>query len=227
MGRSAEPTRLPVAVVKLGGSLIGHSGLDAVLDAVAAARGRAVLVPGGGLFADAVREAQRRLGFTDVLAHRLAIRGMGAFAAILAERDPRLVVTPTRSRIEAARQAGLTPIWDASELMAGHPGIPETWDVTSDSLAAWLSVRIGATALILLKSAPLGPGPVNTARLAAAGVVDRAFPAFAARFAGTIRCLGPAEWARLGDVLGELVCAELAETAPSLMRAGPRNSRHG
>ena len=216
MGRSSEPTLRPVAVVKLGGSLMGHPGLDSVLDAVAAAQDRMVLVPGGGLFADAVREAQRRLGFTDVLAHRLAIRGMGAFAAILAERDPRLVVTPTRSRIEAARQAGLTPIWDASELMAGHPEIPETWDVTSDSLAAWLAARIGATALVLLKSAPLGPGPVDAARLAAAGVVDRAFPAFAARFAGAIRCLGPAEWTRLVDLLGELVCTGLAaETASS------------
>ena len=216
MGRSAEPTRLPVAVVKLGGSLIGHPGLDAVLDAVAAARGRAVLVPGGGLFADAVREAQRRLGFTDALAHRLAIRAMGAFAAILAERDRRVVVTPRRSRIEAARQAGLTPIWDASELMAGHPGIPETWDVTSDSLAAWLAAQIGATALVLIKSAPLGPGPVDAARLAAAGVMDRAFPAFAAGFAGAIRCVGPAEWTHLGDLLGELVCTGLAaETAPS------------
>ncbi len=214
MGLSAEPTRSPVAVVKLGGSLMGHPGLDAVLDAIAAARRRAVLVPGGGLFADAVREAQRRLGFTDRLAHRLALQGMGAFAAILAERDSRFVVAPTRPRIEAVRQAGLTPVWDASELVAGHPEIPETWDVTSDSLAAWLAARIGATALVLLKSAPLGSGPVDAARLAAAGIVDRAFPAFAARFAGAIRCLDPAEWTRLGDLLANLVCTGLAaETA--------------
>ena len=209
MGLSAEPTCSPVAVVKLGGSLMGHPGLDAVLDAVAATRGRVVLVPGGGLFADAVREAQRRLGFTDRLAHRLALQGMGAFAAILAERDSRFVVAPTRPRIEAARQAGLTPVWDASELMAGHPEIPETWDVTSDSLAAWLAARIGATELVLLKSLSLGPGPLDAAGLAADGIVDRAFPAFAARFAGTIRGLGPAGWPRLGDPLGDL--ARLSE----------------
>ena len=64
-------------VVKLGGSL-GAAGTLALW--LAAVRehggGRAVIAPGGGAFADAVRVAQRRDGFSDVAAHRMAILAM-------------------------------------------------------------------------------------------------------------------------------------------------------
>ena len=193
-----EPGRL--TVVKLGGSLMGAD-LSVPLEAVAAAPCRTVLVPGGGLFADAVRDAQDRLGFGDSLAHRLALRAMGAFAAILAERDARFVVAPSRARIEAAHRTGRTPVWDPVALEAGHPDIPENWDVTSDSLAAWLAHELGAAALLLLKSVSPAQTSVRAAALAAEGLVDAAFPAFAARVMGPIRCLGPADWPRLGEAL--------------------------
>ena len=200
-----DPGRL--IVVKLGGSLMRAAELRTLLatiaagDTLAAGPQRTVLVPGGGPFADAVREAQSRLGFGDPLAHRLALRAMGAFAAILAELDSRFVVAPSRAKIEAAHQAGRTPVWDPVRLEAGHPDVAESWDVTSDSLAAWLARELGATALLLLKSVSPARSPVQAASLAAEGLVDGAFPAFAARFMGPIRCLGPADWPRLGEAL--------------------------
>ncbi len=83
-------------------------------------------------------------------------------------------------------------MWDPAALRTGHPDIAETWDITSDSLALWLAEEVGAAACILVKSlaAPPGTGPADWARL---GLVDAAFPAFAARYRGTIRIEGPAQ----------------------------------
>jgi aspartokinase-like uncharacterized kinase len=188
-------------VVKLGGSLIRDAALDGPRGAILKARRRVIIVPGGGLFADAVRDVQQLLRFSDGLAHRLAIRAMGAVAEILCEHCPRLVLAPTRPAIDAAWQGGLVPVWDASELI-GDPDIPESWDVTSDSLAAWLAGTIDAYALILVKTA-LFPSGLAVQDLVADGVLDPAFQRFAARMSGQIFCVGREDWMHLGDIIDD------------------------
>ena len=55
-----------------------------------------------------------------------------------------------------------------------------SWDVTSDSLAAWLAGHIGAQHLVLVKHGGPFDDPVGAVDLAARGIVDRAFPRFLA-----------------------------------------------
>ena len=83
-----------------------------------------------------------------------------------------------------------TPLWDPLELQAGNPDIPESWSMTSDSLALWLAGLLGAEHLVLLKSAE-PPARLDPESLTAQGLVDAAFPAFARSFPGTIHLLGP------------------------------------
>ncbi|GJD57342.1 uridylate kinase [Methylobacterium dankookense] len=240
-------------VVKLGGSLLGEPArLRAWLARLTAgALGPCLIVPGGGPFADAVRNAQGALGFDDALAHRLALDAMGRMAEVFCALEPGLEIvsdlpvpasaplpvdaqvsspvrerdrmrvendpesaepgalhrcdltgafsslTPTLSRTgegarRASREAPRARVWDPRALRAGHPDIPESWAVTSDSLALWLATETGAPACLLVKSAPAprGSGPQDWARL---GLVDAAFPAFAARYPGEIRIEGPAD----------------------------------
>ena len=100
---------------------------------------------------------------------------------------------PLRGPPSTAEGGGKTVslVWDPAGLRAGHPDIPETWGVTSDSLALWLAARIRAPRCVLVKSADAPPGR-DAAALARLGLVDTAFPAFAARYAGTIEIWGPA-----------------------------------
>ena len=65
-----------LTVIKLGGSHAFAPQLKDWIGAVAAQAGRIVLVPGGGPFADAVRDAQARMGFDDGAAHRMALLAM-------------------------------------------------------------------------------------------------------------------------------------------------------
>ena len=183
--------RKPLTVVKVGGSLLASGRLRAVLASLAATRSvPLVVVPGGGVFADAVRTAQGALELDDALAHRLGLDAMGHMAQIFAALDPAYVVAPGIAACQTALEAGRLPVWDPLVLRDGHPDIPESWSVTSDSLALWLGAELGADRVVLVKSADPPPG-ADPLQLVAAGLVDDAFPAFAARFSGVISIHGP------------------------------------
>ncbi|KQP32977.1 uridylate kinase [Methylobacterium sp. Leaf100] len=183
-----------VMVVKVGGSLLSDAGrLRAVLAGLAEGRdGPCVVVPGGGPFAEAVRTSQAALGFGDALAHRLALDAMGRMAEIFSAFEPRLAIATTWDAASAILARGGVPVWDPITLKAGHPDIPETWDVTSDSLAVWLATQWNAPRCVLVKSA-LVPMGASFEDLASLGLVDAAFPAFAARYTGAVVLRGPAE----------------------------------
>jgi aspartokinase-like uncharacterized kinase len=163
-----------------------------------------VLVPGGGLFADAVRQTQTLLAFDDVLAHRLALDAMGHVSEILAARQAAFTLVADETAIAEAHTQGRVPVWHPAGLRAGHPDIPEGWAITSDSLAAWLATRLGADRLVLCKSVdvPTPADGLGWQALAAAGIVDEAFPGFADRYGGDIRIAGPARQAAAAALLG-------------------------
>lgn len=176
-------------VVKVGGSLLADAGrLHAVLaDLAEGGLGRCVIVPGGGPDADAVRAAQAAEGFSDSVAHRRALGAMGRTAERFRVLEPRLEMSLAPWDDASP---GMALIWDPALLRDGHPAIPETWDVTSDSLALWLAGRIGAPSCTLVKSVD-APAGLDAEALAARGFVDAAFPAFARCFEGSIVILGP------------------------------------
>lgn len=176
-------------IVKIGGSLEADPHRRrALLTALAdGAYGPCIVVPGGGAFADAVRDAQARDGFGDAEAHRRALDAMGYAAGIFRAIEPRLVhsLEPWVDTPGAVAR-----VWNPQRLREGHSDIPETWDVTSDSLALWLAARMRAPRCVLVKSADAAPGD-DPAALARRGLVDAAFPAYAANYFGGIEIWGP------------------------------------
>lgn len=198
------------------------------LDALAAGRGRAVLVPGGGPFADGVRAAQRRWRFDDSTAHRLALLAMEQYGLMLAGMCPR-DLRPASSRAEIARirRAGLVPVWLPSRMALGRPEIPESWDVTSDSLAAWLAGAIRAERLVLIKSVETPYDGLTAADLARQGIVDPLFPDFLARCDADCHCIGAGQQAELADALrsGTAAGARIARPPGDVTLCGDRRGR--
>lgn len=164
-------------VVKLGGSLLRDPLLPAWLDCIARA-GSTAVVPGGGAFADAARAAQAHWQVDDVAAHNMAVLGMAQCAHLLHGIEPRLALAESVAGMRAPLAAGRAAIWLALDLQRDAADALTSWDVTSDSLAAWLALRLGASELVLVKACAL-PAGATPAELAAAGIVDRAFPAYA------------------------------------------------
>ena len=164
-------------IVKLGGSLLRDPLLPAWLDRIARA-GRIAVVPGGGAFADAARAAQAHWRVDDLAAHNMAVLGMAQCAHLLQGLEPRLALADSVASLQAHLAAGRAAIWLPLDLQRDAADALTTWDVTSDSLAAWLALRLGADELVLVKSCTV-PAGAPPAELAAAGIVDRAFPAYA------------------------------------------------
>ena len=164
-----------LVVLKLGGAQARGGRLTDWLDAVAAHAGRIVLVPGGGPFADCVRQTQAQIGFDDEAAHDMAMMAMSQFGRALASLRPGFELAATEPALRAALARNITPIW-SPELMAREAGLAPSWDLTSDSLAAWLAGRLGAARLVLVKHGQAAPAGA----LAARGIVDPLFPAYLA-----------------------------------------------
>ena len=201
--RPVSPIRPRSVIVKLGGSLLAGPPPRLLLQRLARQPG-AILVPGGGSFADAVRDAQPRLELSEAACHAMAILAMEQTAYALADLCPALA--PCRSEADLAAPRSGAALWFPAALLLRASDIPETWDVTSDSLALWLAARLGAPRLVLVKApgtaVPQAPAVTDLAALAAAGLVDRAFPQMARGFAGTIVLVNADDSARLEAALG-------------------------
>lgn len=166
-------------VVKLGGSLYESRHLPLWLKQLTEFRaGKAVVVPGGGPFADQVRQAQERWGIADNHAHRMALLAMEQFGHLLLGLESRLCPAASLADISRVLARQRVAVWLPATELLGHPEIPESWDITSDSLAAWLGGKLRASRLILAKWAPLPMQSVSAQDLATQGVVDAAFPYF-------------------------------------------------
>ena len=148
--RGSEPAGTGPLVVKVGGGLLATQGLDGLRAACGEvselASDRPVLiVPGGGPFADAVRTADAGGQLGDQLAHRLALAAMDQLGIVLAQLLPAEAIATLRA------PSGLGLLL-AVPAFAGRPGVPESWAVTSDSLAVLAAGAIGAREVILLKA---------------------------------------------------------------------------
>ncbi|RUU72932.1 hypothetical protein EOD00_40425, partial [Mesorhizobium sp. M7A.T.Ca.TU.009.01.3.1] len=80
--RQERPEMLRRAIVKLGGSTAHAAEMKSWIAALAGSRLPIVIVPGGGLFADHVRETQTRMDFSDAAAHAMAILAMEQFGHV-------------------------------------------------------------------------------------------------------------------------------------------------
>jgi 5-(aminomethyl)-3-furanmethanol phosphate kinase len=179
-------------VVKLGGSYAFSSALKSWIDAVAACAGRVVVVPGGGPFAETVRVAQPKMGFDDRAAHEMALLAMEQYGCALASLGAGWRLAASAAAIQDVLREGGVPVWSPTAMLREANDVPWSWDVTSDSLAAWLAGRIGAKRVLLIKQLEPPPGRLRAADLVADGIIDPAFPRFLRASGAQAFIAGPA-----------------------------------
>jgi hypothetical protein len=110
-----------------------------------AARRPVLVVPGGGPFADAVRAIDEQVGLADSVAHALALRAMDQLGVLLAP------LLPGAQRLGDLVAPPALALLLAEPAFANRPEVPESWAVTSDSLAVLAAAAIGAEQVVLLK----------------------------------------------------------------------------
>jgi 5-(aminomethyl)-3-furanmethanol phosphate kinase len=142
-------------VIKVGGGMLARADtFDAVMAEISLAGREAVLlVPGGGPFADTVRDIDRQVGLSDDAAHWMAILAMDQYAHLIASRLPSGEVVCGPDEIESALKRRRTPVLAPFQWLRDVDPLPHSWDVTSDSIAAWVAGQVGAERLVLVKPA--------------------------------------------------------------------------
>ncbi len=170
-------------VIKLGGSLLSDPRDGRLMRwcerLTGAWAGRAIVVPGGGPFADAVRAAQADWRFSDDVAHRMALRAMDQCGLMLSDLCPDLPAVQDIDALVAVCESGRTPVWLPALHLDRNADMPRDWNVTSDSIAVWLGSHLGSTRVVLVKSCALPEGDLTV--LATRGIVDDHLPVIAAK----------------------------------------------
>lgn len=201
---AASSRTAPRLVCKVGGSLLDAGRAPAVMEVLRrTAPGLGILaLSGGGTAADRIRLRHRRGELDMSEAHWAAVRvldgnafrlagGCGAPAPVVTGLDAASAIRTPAGGAASGAGIGRTPVaGDGPAVMAPSPllraedPLPHSWDVTSDSIAAWLAARCGAARLVLIKArgertlpgAGSGTGPLPAARAARDGLVDRHLP---------------------------------------------------
>lgn len=123
-------------VIKLGGSLI-HRARELVKEIIEYSNKESekiLIVPGGSIFADTVR----KVDVSQETAHWMAVLAMEQYGYYLGNGNGAKLVD--NLQIDDAGAYILLPY----NLMKKRDELPHTWDVTSDTIAAWVAHQLKA-----------------------------------------------------------------------------------
>ncbi|MCX4186385.1 delta 1-pyrroline-5-carboxylate synthetase [Methylophaga sp. OBS4] len=161
-------------VVKLGGSLFHTPELRQWLELLQQAghNETILMVPGGGPFADEVRYAQRLHRFSDTTAHHMAILAMAQFGLLMADLAPQCRPFFYPHQHGSELEKGLY-VWLPDRHVLDVAELPHSWDISSDSLALWLSQQLEAEELVMIKRTTVVSSRITA--LIEHGVLDKGF----------------------------------------------------
>lgn len=141
-------------VIKVGGSL-GQSRKLADLMARLSELGRRfkiLIIPGGGAFANVIRDYDRQFGLDRDASHWMAILAMDQYGHLISSLIPDSELVHGLSDARKVSASGRVPVLLTYNLLFQADALPRSWNVTADSIAAWVAGLAGARQLILLKS---------------------------------------------------------------------------
>ena len=140
------------AVVKVGGSLADDpaslASLCQELSVLVKAHG-ILIVPGGGEFADTVRKFDKTYSLSGMVAHKMAILAMDQYGFFLSDITPNSYVSHSLKEISNSAK-GKLPIFLPSKLMFREDPLEHSWNVTSDTIAAYIASLLHAKKLVLV-----------------------------------------------------------------------------
>ena len=133
-----------IRVIKLGGSLIeyGRVIIRTLRDFAAEKNLTLIIIPGGGPFAMTVRALAGKL--SDEAAHWMAVLAMHQYGFFLANGEFSLI--ESLDDIVDRDVSILLPY----KILKADDSLPHTWDVTSDTIAAFIAYKLGERCFIKL-----------------------------------------------------------------------------
>ena len=144
---------MDAAIVKVGGSLALHPEklrtLCAELSEVSK-KHKIIVLPGGGEFADTVRNLDKRFSLSSAASHRMAILGMDQYGLLLSDLLPNSSVINQLEDAQRIWDLDELPVFLPSTLLFAEDPLENSWNVTSDSIAIYVAGRLHATRTLLV-----------------------------------------------------------------------------
>lgn len=191
---------MTITVIKLGGSLMRSSELTGWLGTIQslATKTNVIIVPGGGEFADKVREMQSSLGFDEQTAHRLALLAMSQNGYLLAGLNKNLHVVEDLESLLSGLDKSIPQLWLPTILLEDDSEIPASWDYTSDSICLWLATKLAANSLVLVKA--LKQTELSVEEHIGNGALDKGFQKLTDKYQGEIHLINKKHHQQLIDL---------------------------
>ena len=143
-------------VIKIGGSLYDSSCLGDWLHAISECKSqKIIIVPGGGPFSDLIREVDYQFNIDQGLAHNMAVLAMQQYGYLMKSLCHSLTLVDTQNKINECWSNRNVAIWEPFDMVRENCDLEKSWDITSDSLAAWLAKILSADQLLFIKSADI------------------------------------------------------------------------
>ena len=108
-----------------------------------------VIILGGGEFANLIRKYDAEQEFSQEVNHWTAIDCMDIMAKLVDDKVESAKLAFTVDEIEEISNEGFTPIFIVSQFLKTEDPFECSWDVTSDSIAAYVAHLLNANLLIV------------------------------------------------------------------------------
>ena len=165
-----------------------------------AADSNIVIVPGGGEFADKVREMQVLFKFNDLIAHRMALLAMSQYGYLLSGMNSKLQIVEDIDVLLSSLDKNLPFLWLPTVLIEDNSEIPASWDFTSDSIALWLAIKLAAHRLILVKSKDMTDASSSIQKHIENNEIDKCFQELNDIYSGEIYFMEKSQYRLLTDL---------------------------
>lgn len=133
-------------VVKIGGSLFPNYAIDL---AKKLENTNSLIVLGGGEFANLIRKYDSEINFSQETNHWTAIDCMDIIAKLVNDKVESTKLAYSIDDAIVISDEGFTPIFVVSKFLREDDPFECSWDVTSDSIAAYISHLLNANLLIV------------------------------------------------------------------------------
>ncbi len=144
---------MDATVVKVGGSLALYPeklrALCAKLSEIST-KHKLIVVPGGGEFADLVRDLDKQFNLSNEASHRMAILGMDQYGFLLSDLMPCSCVVNQLENVQKVLDSGKLPVFLPSNLLLSEDPLQNSWDVTSDSITVYIAGQLHISKVLLV-----------------------------------------------------------------------------
>ncbi|MEA2075868.1 MAG: amino acid kinase [Euryarchaeota archaeon] len=134
-------------ILKLGGSLLikGREIVHFLSDYAVKHALSFVIIPGGGPFVEPIKKLSEQGAISDDTAHWMAVLAMHQYGLFLADGEPEI---PVVENLEELRDVEHICIVLPYKILKDDDCLPHTWDVTSDTIAAFVAHKLGEKSFI-------------------------------------------------------------------------------